>query len=153
MIEEIINQNSNLILVSNIVLSAFLTGLIWVIQVVHYPLFLSIDESNFRDYEKNHQKKIGPLVAPVMILDLAFSFLILFTEMQQAYRFWLWIVFILNLAIFVSTLVVFAPLHQKLGDSHSRKQIKKLVRLNYFRTFGWTIRSFILIYLLKESMA
>jgi hypothetical protein len=152
MIIELIEKSEGYILVLNLFFSAFLTGLIWIIQMVHYPSFLDINRSDFRDYEMKHQKRIGPLVAPVMLIDLAFSFLILFTEIQSTYGFWLWFAFILNLLIFVSTLVVFAPLHQKLGTSYNRNQIKKLVRLNYFRTVGWTARSIILIYVLKQSL-
>lgn len=92
------------------------------------------------------------LVAPVMVIDLAFSFLLLFTEMQQTYGLWLWLAFILNLMIFVSTLLVYAPLHQKLAAKYSVNKIKKLVKLNYYRTVGWTARSLILIYLLKDAL-
>jgi hypothetical protein len=37
---------TQLLLLANLVLTAFLTGLIWFVQVVHYPIFLQVKEAD-----------------------------------------------------------------------------------------------------------
>ncbi len=153
MIQEIINQNSDLILVLNIVLSAFLTGLIWLIQLVHYPLFLEVSEKTFGTYEKKHQRAISPLVAPVMLVDIALSFILLFTSWYDRFDVLIIIAFAMNALVFLSTLFIFAPLHQSLSRQYSKTKIRKLIRLNFFRTFGWTALTIILAIILYQIIS
>lgn len=145
MIHEIFIQGSTIILISNLVLSAFLTGLIWVIQVVHYPLFLRIEPDDFRAYEQSHQKRISLIVAPVMMVDMTLSLLLVFTKYMDNAQAYLIVAFALNLAVFASTVFIFSPIHQKLGKNHDRTMIRKLVRLNIMRTAMWTARTILLL--------
>lgn len=147
MIYEILYQGSTSILISNLVLSAFLTGLIWVIQVVHYPLFLRIHPEEFRAYEKSHQKRISLIVAPVMLVDIILSLLLVFTKYTQNADAYIITALFLNLAVFASTIFIFSPIHHKLGKHHDKALIRKLVRLNIMRTFMWTARTIILMIL------
>lgn len=42
------------VLVANVALAWFLAGLIWTIQVVHYPLFPRVGREGFAAYEQAH---------------------------------------------------------------------------------------------------
>ena len=42
----------------------FLVGLIWIIQVVHYPLFARVGEDGFVAYEAAHTRLISLVVGP-----------------------------------------------------------------------------------------
>ena len=150
MIHEILIERSTIILISNLVLSAFLTGLIWVIQVVHYPLFLRIEPDEFRAYEQSHQKRISMIVAPVMIVDIILSLLLVFTNYMENAQAYIIVAFALNLAVFASTLFIFSPIHQKLGNQYDNALIKKLISLNLMRTAMWTARTILLMVLTIE---
>lgn len=49
----------------------FMTGLIWFVQVVHYPLFGSAGRDIFAGYERAHQRRTGWVVGPPMLVELA----------------------------------------------------------------------------------
>ena len=48
-----------------------LVGLIWFVQVVHYPLFAKVGSSSFADYEQSHQRRTTLVVAPLMLVEAA----------------------------------------------------------------------------------
>ena len=49
----------------------FLVGLIWTIQVVHYPLFAAVGTDRFVAYEASHARLITLVVGPVMLVEAA----------------------------------------------------------------------------------
>ena len=48
----------------------FLTGLIWIVQLVHYPGFNFVDANDFVAFEKFHTNKISAIVIPLMFCEL-----------------------------------------------------------------------------------
>ena len=61
------NMNWSLtILLANVVSTLFLVGLIWMVQVVHYPLFDDVGEPNYVSYQQRHQTSITYIVGPMM---------------------------------------------------------------------------------------
>lgn len=50
-----------------------LIGLIWTIQLVHYPLFSVVGDESFTEYAKGHASRITLIVAPLMLLELVSS--------------------------------------------------------------------------------
>ena len=49
----------------------FMTGLIWFVQVVHYPLFSETGSSAFVHYEQQHVRRTSWVVIPPMVLEAA----------------------------------------------------------------------------------
>ena len=48
-----------------------MTGLIWFVQIVHYPLFLRVGADAFRTFSAEHQRRTTRVVAPLMLLEIA----------------------------------------------------------------------------------
>ena len=46
-----------------------MVGLIWFVQIVHYPLFGEVGHDRFADYERNHQNRTTLVVAPLMLVE------------------------------------------------------------------------------------
>ena len=46
-----------------------IAGLIWFVQLVHYPLFPLVGASDFVRYEREHTRRVTWIVAPLMILE------------------------------------------------------------------------------------
>jgi hypothetical protein len=61
---------------ANLCASLFMTGVIWFVQIVHYPLFASVGAIDFPEYERRHANRTGYVVAPVMIFELGASFVL-----------------------------------------------------------------------------
>jgi hypothetical protein len=119
-----------------------LTGLIWTIQVVHYPLLARIGPENFQDYERAHCQRITWIVAPLMFLELSSNLAIAYASSwspQVCGR--LGLVFI----VWFSTALIQVPLHSKLNGGYDIQAIQALVRTNWIRTAAWSLRAILLI--------
>ena len=66
---------------------AFLTGLIWLGQRVHYPLLAVVGDKEFVAYEREHVRRITPVVAPMMLLELVAALCLVVCPLQVYWRF------------------------------------------------------------------
>ncbi|MDG2188051.1 MAG: hypothetical protein P8K67_00190 [Candidatus Marinimicrobia bacterium] len=125
------------------VISAFLlTGVIWTIQIVHYPSFHYIDKLSFINFHHFHERRISIIVMPLMLIELTTSTALYINNMSS-------IVFALNLLIVVliwcSTFFIQVPIHSILSQKKDKKLIEKLVNTNWIRTFLWSMRMLLII--------
>ncbi len=49
----------------------FMVGVIWFVQVVHYPLFSRVGDSGFAAYSGAHSRLTGFVVGPPMLVEAA----------------------------------------------------------------------------------
>lgn len=126
-------------------LSCFLCGLIWVIQAVHYPLFAKIPSEAFAHYEADHQKRISFVVVPAMVLELASAIALVLNPPPSLPINLLVINIILLALIWISTFALQVPLHRNLSRGYDARAIDRLVRTNWIRTLGWTLKTLLLI--------
>lgn len=136
------------ILLINIFSSFFLCGLIWLVQLVHYPFFLRADRTQFTEHIRFHGFRISFIVLPVMIAELISSlFLTLYSpDFQTIHLFGLIVV----LLIWVSTFLLQVPQHAKLVVNFDEKAILKLIHTNWIRTILWSIKSGFALYLIAS---
>ena len=132
----------------NLVISSFMVGLIWLIQLVSYPLFSFVNSGDFQKYHSGHVKKITPLVASAMILE-AGTALILLVFMSDVAVGLLVINTTLLCLIWVSTAFLQIPYHQRLEFPENQiMYTEKLVNTNWIRTILWTSKLIISIWIL-----
>ncbi len=115
----------------------FLTGLIWVIQIIHYPSYHYVHTDNFQKFQEFHTQKITYIVAPMMLLEL-------FTGLALAWFFPEPIYFLNAFSIalvWLSTFFLSVPLHSKLMKQYDQMLITKLIISNWPRTIVWSLRS------------
>ena len=132
----------------------FMTGLIWQIQVNHYPSFSYVESSQFSQFQHFHMRSITYVVMPVMLMEVFFGVLITFhlAEKFKAYQHYLFLNLALLILIWLSTWFFSVPAHNKLINRKDQKIIDRLVQTNWPRTILWTVRSFILLYLLTQLL-
>ena len=53
---------SHFVLLANVAATLFMVGLIWMVQVVHYPLLDDVGEQNYVRYQQRHQSNITYVV-------------------------------------------------------------------------------------------
>jgi hypothetical protein len=133
--------NNKLILIIHFYATLFMTGLIWLIQIVHYPSYNFIDLNRFIEFQKFHQNSITLIVMPLMTLELLSAIFLASTKQK---------LFVLNLigviAIWITTFFYSVKYHQLLEISFNQEALSLLISTNWIRTFLWTTRSFILFY-------
>ena len=120
--------------VANLVVAATLAGLIWTIQLVHYPLFALVGEDGWQRYEADHQRRITWVALPLMSANVGVAVLLLIHEGSALAT----VNAVIAVGLFAATGLVYAPLHGQLAAAFSPVHIKRLVRLNWLRTVAWT---------------
>ena len=123
----------------------FMTGVIWFVQVVHYPLFDRVG-GRFADYVNEHARRTAPFVAPVMILEVLSGCWLAGwgpAEMVVALR----INAALLLVTWLSTFLLQVPLHRRLREGGGPGLVPRLVAGNWIRTICWSVRCVLLLWL------
>jgi hypothetical protein len=115
-----------------------MTGLIWIIQILHYPSYKYIAPEKFQSYQDFHMKSITFLVAPIMLLEV-FSGLYLLIENQFEFKWSL--EFGLLILIWLATAFLSVPNHEILKSGYNESVVDSLVNTNWVRTILWTARS------------
>lgn len=123
--------------------TSLMVGIIWVIQLLHYPAFHFIKESDYVEFQHFHMQRISFIVVPVMILELFSAFMLVYYLRYNP----LILCLIILLVIWLITFVFFTKLHQSLLDGYDKKIVDKLVKINWSRTILWSLRLIILIYI------
>ncbi|MBC8127351.1 MAG: hypothetical protein H8M99_09455 [Gloeobacteraceae cyanobacterium ES-bin-144] len=122
-----------------------LVGLIWIIQIVHYPLLKNVGQSEFIAFHERHMALISCVVGPLMLVEISSAgSLLLLGE-----RSFLFGISLAALAlVWASTTLLQIPLHRKLTHGYNAVTIDRLVSTNRWRTLGWTIRGLCLALML-----
>jgi hypothetical protein len=117
--------------------TAILTGAIWVIQLIHYPVFNYIDKNCFKLFMKFHVRGILIFVLPFMLIEMiSGTYLFIIGHNSILFLFSLVILYL----IWISTVLIFSNYHKKLQHDKDNDIINKLVKYNWLRTIGWTVR-------------
>ncbi len=127
-------------------LTLYMTGMIWSMQVLEYPLFALVGRKEFPSYHAAHNRGLPLFVILPSVLAFA-SAVVLFWIRPAGIPLWLVIVVVaLDLAVLVSTAVWQAPLHGRLDrEGFSSETITTLVRGNWVRTILWTANALFLL--------
>jgi hypothetical protein len=133
------------LLLGSFAFTLFNTGLIWIVQVVHYPSFLRIGKEMYQTFQNFHMRANTYIVGPSMLAKLAFSGLIIFGLHQlQNYKLLYIISLFLLAGIWIHTALWAVPLHNKLLGGFNEEAIQNLVNANWWRTIFWTARAVIM---------
>ena len=125
--------------------SWFMTGLIWFVQIVHYPLLPEVGEAIYPRYQAGHMKRTGWVVAPVMLVELVTAVAAIWAPPPGLSGFAVWTGLALLGAIWLSTFLFQIPAHDRLSRGLDRPTQQLLVRGNWIRTIAWTSRAVLLL--------
>jgi hypothetical protein len=130
----------NEVLVVQVAATWFMVGLIWMVQVVHYPLFRTIPADAFQTYEAAHTAAIGRLLILPAGSEVVSAAALVWYRPDAVPRWMVLLSGALLAAIWVSTALVQAPLHRRLLAGYDRGAMDRLMHTNWFRTGAWTLR-------------
>ena len=116
-----------------------MVGMIWVIQVVHYPLFAEV-AGDFRRYEAAHTRRMGRLLLIPAPVEIVTALALVWARPDGVSLGWVLAGGALLAALWLTTAAVQAPLHRRLSFAPTDAAIARLVASNWARTIGWTAR-------------
>jgi len=142
----------NVLLIIHAAATLFMTGLIWFVQIVHYPLFEKVGRTEFSGYEAAHQRLTTYVVAPAMLLELVTAGVLVFFGEPGIGRSIRAINLILLLLIWGMTAGIQVPQHNSLNTGFDETIWRKLVLGNWGRTILWSVRSGLVSLILWQQM-
>ena len=133
---------NNFVLLGHLIFTSIMTGVIWVIQIVHYPSFHFIEKELYTAFQKFHMNKISIIVIPIMLAELITG-MMLFLDKSSKSPF-LIISFVILVLIWLITGVFFSKAHNELMTGYQELVVNQLVVMNWIRTLLWTLRLLLL---------
>jgi hypothetical protein len=123
-------------LLLQLIASAAMTGIIWMVQIAIYPLFARLTGPTFDDYHNRYMRQVTFVIAPTMFLEAASCAVCLLIGDWQTFI----LPTLLLGIVWGSTAFIQVPQHQRLTPETA----PHLVRSNWIRTAAWTARTALL---------
>jgi uncharacterized membrane protein len=143
---------SEVVLLAQVASTLFMTGLIWFVQVVHYPLLAQVGRQGFADYEAAHVRLTTWVVAPAMLTEALTSVLLVWRTPERLSASACWVGLGLVVVIWSSTLLLQVPRHNALAAGFDAEAHHSLVLSNWIRTAAWTARGFLVLVFLGQAV-
>ncbi|MFN3196854.1 MAG: hypothetical protein ACE366_00360 [Bradymonadia bacterium] len=130
-----------------------LVGLIWTIQMVHYPLFAQVGPEGFTAYHHDHTRLITFVVGPLMLAEAFTTAALVFmpdalpSDLKGA----AWVGAILLAVVWLTTAFISVPCHNQLAGGFNAHAHDKLVSTNWIRTIAWTARGALVLWIFNRT--
>ena len=127
--------------IAQVVGSVGMFGVIWIVQLVHYPLMRYVSEQEFPRFETEHRVRISWVVGPLMLVEGLCALAFVFAP-PAGLTWWLpWAGAIAEAVAIGTTVAISAPLHERLNAHFDPALLNRLVATNWIRTVAWTARA------------
>ena len=139
------------LLVAHALVSAMMTGVIWFVQIVHYPLFPLASGQNYPLYHRTHERGITRVIVPLMIVELLTAIILVIRFPAGVSRSLFHLTLALLVIIWLSTFLLQIPQHRRLEHGFNVIAWQTLGRTNWVRTIAWSVRLWILFLLIARQ--
>ena len=125
--------------------TAMMAGLIWFVQVVHYPLFASVPAAASIDYAHRHQRATAQVGGAPMAVEGVCALGLCVSPPDGVGRMLPFVAGVVLAGVLGSTVLLQVPRHGRLATTSDPADIadvvKGLVVTNWIRTVGWSLRA------------
>lgn len=138
-----------LVLLAQLVATLLMTGVIWYVQLVHYPLMAGWPHEDFPRWEAAHRQQTGYVVVPAMLVE-GITALIVLVRRPAGVPAWLAASgAVVVLVLGVSTFAIQVPLHDALSKGWDAASHARLVQSNWLRTILWTVHAALAVWMVQ----
>ena len=138
------------ILLVNFVATAVMTGVIWFVQWVHYPLLATVPVDGAVKVAEQHQRRTGQVLAIPMALEGVTTLWLLASRPDVVSLILPWLGAVLLAVALGSTVFVSVPLHAKMATNPTVDVGRRLVVTNWPRTIAWSARAVVCAVMLLQ---
>ena len=121
-----------------------MVGLIWMVQLVHYPMLAEFSAIEPVRAVVDHQRRITPVVGPFMAAEGVTALILLVDRPATMNALSAWAAAALLGVALLSTISLQVPLHGRLAEGHDEPAARWLIATNWLRTAAWTGRGVLL---------
>ncbi len=140
------------VLLAHLAATLFMVGVIWFVQVVHYPLFSRVGSERFVPYSEAHSRLTTYVVGPPMIIEAATALLLVFSRPEGVSLATALIGLALVAVVWLSTALLQVPRHTTLGSGFDRRAWSGLVLSNWVRTVAWSARGVLVLWMAARAI-
>jgi hypothetical protein len=142
----------DLILLANFVATCLMTGVIWFVQWVHYPLLAKVSDDRAVETAIEHQRRTGQVLAIPMAVEGFTTLGLLIIRPESVQIFWPWFGAVLLAVALGSTVFVSVPLHAKMATNPTADVGRRLVVTNWPRTIAWSLRAVVCFVMILQVL-
>ena len=130
----------SLVLAIQVASTWFMVGLIWFVQIVHYPLLARLNVDSSPGFALENQRRTSRVVVPLMLAEGTTAILLASQSLSWVDRTLSATGLALLAIIWISTVAVQMPCHRRLAEAYDETDARRLVSTNWVRTIAWTLR-------------
>lgn len=138
-------------LVINALATCVMVGVIWFVQLVHYPLLATIGIDRAPEIAVEHQRRTGWVVGLPMAAEGVTTLWLVFDSPSGVHVVLPYVGGLLLAIALGSTIFLSVPLHEKMAQAPTVDIGHKLVRTNWPRTIAWTLRGVLVAIMLLQA--
>jgi hypothetical protein len=135
-----VSRTQAIVLTVHLAATMGMVGVIWFVQLVHYPLFDRADRAGFREFESAHRNRTTIVVGPLMIAEGLSALALFFDRPPRVSQLAVLLGLVLLAVVAASTVLLQIPMHDRLSGGFDAGAHQRLVRSNWVRTIGWSAR-------------
>lgn len=140
------------ILIVNAAATWLMTGVIWIVQLVHYPLFARVGGEGFPAYHAAHSNRISLVVGPAMLTEAATAVLVAVMRPEGVAAWAAWLGVGLVAITWLATALLAVPQHGRLSTGFDAAAHRRLVAGNWVRTAAWSARGVLVAAMLASAV-
>jgi hypothetical protein len=129
-----------------------MAGVIWIIQIVHYPLFDRVGGETYIAYQSGHMALITLVVLPLMLAEALTGLLIAISPPPGIPAWAAWVGLGLIGVVWFMTMFINAPQHGMLARGFDPAIHAALVASNWIRTLAWSARGALVLWMTAALM-
>jgi hypothetical protein len=141
----------DVLLLINVAATFFMVGLIWFVQIVHYPGLAFVGRDQFGYYHAAHVKRTTAVIAIPTLVEAATSALLVWKPPTPSAAPACWAGFALVVFIWIVTAALLMPRHNLLAIGFDASAHYSLVAANWIRTVAWTVRGTLMAWTLTQE--
>lgn len=138
-------------LILNSAATLVMVGVIWFVQLVHYPLLAVIGTDRAVEVAREHQRRTGWVVGGPMAVEGVTTLILLVERPDGVGALLPWVSAVLLAVALGSTVLLSVPLHEKMATNPDDTVGRRLVVTNWPRTVAWTLRGVLGIVMLVQA--
>ena len=132
---------AEVVLIANFVATAVMTGVIWFVQWVHYPMLATVPVDRAVETAVVHQRRTGQVLALPMAVEGVTTLWLLVNRPEAVSLILPWLGAVLLAVALGSTVFLSVPLHSEMVTSPTSDVGRRLVVTNWPRTVAWSARA------------